>query len=102
MAAPDAFTVHGVPWALEFKPQNEGVAGRCHGAEYRVSIAPGQHPLEERDTVLHELGHAVLRAQGREYAGRTEELYVQAFATGFLQLFRDNPKLVQYLFKDKI
>ena len=100
MALPKSFKLFGRTWALMFKPMDDAW-GKCHRSLAAITIAPEQTPWEERDTVLHELGHAVLKAQGREYGGKTEELYVQALATGFLHLFRDNPDLVTYLFKDK-
>jgi hypothetical protein len=100
MPLPKNFTLFGRTWEIASKPLDNAL-GLCHRSLARIDIATGQTPWEERDTVLHELGHAVLKAQGREYAGRQEELYVQALATGFLHLFRDNPDLVKYLFKDK-
>jgi Zn-dependent peptidase ImmA (M78 family) len=101
MALPDTFTLFGRKWALSLDPSMKDVWGRCYRDRAAIGIHAEQTPWEERDTVLHELGHAVLKAQGREYGGKAEEQYVQALATGFLHLFRDNPALVQYLFKDK-
>ncbi len=102
MALPKSFTLYGRPWAIGYDPSMADALGRCYREQGVITIAPDPTPWEERDTVLHELGHAVLKAQGRAYAGKVEETYVQAFATGLLHLFRENPKLVRYLFKDTL
>lgn len=71
--------------------------GLCEFHTHTCHIAPGQLPVEEVDTVIHELFHAILYAQGREYAGKTEETYVRALATGFAGVLKDNPKFLNWL-----
>lgn len=68
-----------------------------HADKYRIDLRGGQEALDEADTVLHEVMHATLHCQGREYAGEIEELYVRALATGTLMVLRQNPKLVEFL-----
>ena len=72
-------------------------AGLCDPSTGLISYAPGQHAWELRDTVLHEIGHAVCRSQGRAYT-RAEETYVSALASGYLHALRGNPDLVRWLF----
>ena len=73
------------------------VLGEWHADRNAIVIRKEQLPLEEADTVLHEVMHATLHLQGRAYAGKTEELYVRALATGMLAVLRENPKFVSYL-----
>lgn len=53
-------------------------------------------PVKAADTLLHEAGHAIYAT----YAladDDTEERIVGAFATGWTQVFRDNPWLTEWL-----
>jgi hypothetical protein len=71
--------------------------GLCHLDTTTIDIREGQHPLEEADTVIHEIFHAILNRQGRGYAGKTEELYVRALATGLTTVISENPKFAAWL-----
>lgn len=75
----------------------DGNAGLCVFDDHTCLIAPGQHPTEETDTVIHELFHAILYCQGREHGGKTEETYVRALATGLTGVLQDNPKFLKWL-----
>ena len=77
-----------------------GAVGQWDSAEVSIDIVQGQDPIEERDTVLHEVMHAILHCQGREHGGDGEELYVRALAAGVLMVLRDNPKFVKYLTRE--
>lgn len=74
--------------------------GEWKAGEYLIEIVRGQEPLDEADTLLHEVMHATLHCQGRENGGEVEEAYVRALATGMLIVLRENPKLTQYLLQD--
>lgn len=62
-----------------------------------------EHFLVERDTVLHEVLHAILDVTGlasviaTEVDDKFEEKMVRPLATALLQFLRDNPKFVHYL-----
>lgn len=77
-----------------------GIAGQWIASDSSIDIVDGQDPIEERDTVLHEVMHAILHCQGREHGGEGEELYVRALAAGVLMVLRDNPKFVKYLTRE--
>lgn len=72
--------------------------GLCESNPGVISIDDKAHESEfqKRDTLLHEVMHAVLRQQGRTYT-KAEELYVTSLATGLLGTLRSNPKLAAYL-----
>lgn len=66
---------------------------RRNGIDYQTRL-----PLDiKRDTILHELMHAVRSLQGREYGGGVEEDYVRSLATGLIGVFDDNPEFAQWL-----
>jgi hypothetical protein len=74
--------------------------GEWHAERSRVDIKRGQQKIDEADTVLHELMHAILHHQGRENGGDVEETYVRAIATGTLLLLRSNPELAAWLLRE--
>jgi hypothetical protein len=71
--------------------------GLCHIPKALIDIRTGQAPIDEVDTVLHEVFHAILSCQGREFGGDTEELYVRALATGLVTTLKDNPEFAEWL-----
>lgn len=102
MAMPNSFRLAARFYAIERSGLPEATDGLHEPDAAVVRVEPSLSPWSSRDTLLHELGHAVLNSQGRPYGGKVEEQYVQALATGFLHLFRENPDLVNYLFKEPL
>jgi hypothetical protein len=47
--------------------------------------------------VLHELFHAIYANEGLDVNGDGEESIVSSFETGLVSLFRDNPKLLNWI-----
>lgn len=88
----------GRRWEIVEVPDLDS-AGLCDPATGKISYSPGQHPWELRDTILHEIGHAVCRSHGRVYT-KTEETYVAALASGYMHALRDNRELARWLFLD--
>ena len=70
--------------------------GRCHQGMCRIAIQSGQHPVEEADTVLHEILHAIWYCMSIAEGGADEEAVVRRLASGMLAVFMDNPHLLQY------
>ena len=62
-----------------------------------INVADGLTPVEEADTVLHELIHAVDLSMGLEMS----EHQVHHLATGLIALFQDSPEVAIYLAEDK-
>lgn len=62
-----------------------------------INISDNLTPVEEADTVLHELIHAVDLSMGLELS----EHQVHHLATGLIALFQDNPEVALYLAEDK-
>lgn len=97
MAAPVRIEICGRPYRVQFVKQTEDWVGLCSASSGTIKIARKQEPFEERDTLLHEVMHGILRQQGRVYDEVPEELYVRALATGLLGVLRSNPEFVEYL-----
>ena len=97
---PKSIMVLGRNVSLSSVKKMPGVVGQWDALEVSIDIVDGQDPIEERDTVLHEVMHAILHCQGRENGGDGEELYVRALAAGVLMVLRDNPKFVKYLTRE--
>ncbi|VBI24581.1 hypothetical protein [Burkholderia pseudomallei] len=62
-----------------------------------IYITPGMAPLDEADTLLHEVMHAIRFQLLREYGEEVEEDYVTSLATGLIHVFRDNPELLRWI-----
>jgi hypothetical protein len=66
----------------------------------RINISPGFPDLsDEKETVLHELNHAIYNYffRGRDGLPMEEEL-VENMSKGMMMVMYDNPKLKDYLF----
>jgi hypothetical protein len=103
MALPKRIELAGRRWRIvEGDLTAHEAVGLCDSTTATITVAPGQEAWELRDTLLHELLHAILRSQGRPYDEGPEELYVGALAPGLLGALRTNPGLARYLFTEKL
>lgn len=114
MSRPERIWVCGQPFTVKWVNEE---AGRLHpddSGTYNVGltvvseqvmairgVGVGQH--QERDTVLHEILHAILKmtAQRDRFQGKDddnpEEEVVYSMAAALLAVLRQNPDLVAYL-----
>jgi Zn-dependent peptidase ImmA (M78 family) len=99
MTIPTRCKVNGRTITIKMQSRDKmpGAAGLFQTDKSLIWVAKGQELQEQQDTVVHELFHALLHTQGREYGEEQEELYVRALATGLIGLIQDNPELVQWL-----
>ena len=67
--------------------------GSCHHAKCEIHVNPSQSLANERDTVLHEIVHA-LETEGQL---KMSERQVRILSTLLLAVLRQNPSLVRYL-----
>lgn len=74
----------------------EGDAGETREYFQRIAISTGMGPDAERDTMLHEVLHAIWR-QTPFRQHDEEERIIQALAPALLDTLRRNPKLTAYL-----
>nr|WLW40598.1 hypothetical protein HIBIKMCM_00031 [Ralstonia phage BOESR1] len=73
------------------------VLGECGTIDCHIAIKENQNPVEEADTVLHEVLHAVHFLMDIGLSPKLEEQVVRKMATGLMQVFADNPQLLMYL-----
>jgi hypothetical protein len=93
---PSHVRVLGRNYALLFDHDDPDECGKCEVPDHEINIRDGMPPVEEADTVLHEIMHAVWEHMDIGHR-RVEESVVRKLATGLTQVFQDNPALVQYL-----
>lgn len=71
--------------------------GQFSARELRISYAAeAPSKIDALDTLLHEINHAIFFAY-RIYDEDKEERTVGTFATGWTQVYRDNPWLIDWI-----
>jgi hypothetical protein len=99
MNCPSTIKVLGKPYSVTYVLEMEDDdVGDTDSSKQAINIAEGQAHEAERDTVLHEIIHAIDFA----VAGEMTERQVHALAGGLLQVLRENPKLTKYLTEEKL
>lgn len=76
------------------------IYGYCDVEQATIYIKPGLALGIERDTLSHELGHAVWSAVGLTEGKHKEEGFLCAFMPTYIDMLTRNPKLRKYLFDD--
>ena len=99
--------VLGNEWVVRYerprKMEDAGqtLLGQTVLGETMIRLSTAQSMAAERDTLLHEVLHAVWYVMGVEPPAETsadfEEYVVARMATGVLCILRDNPKLITFL-----
>lgn len=112
MRPPSVVNIAGNPVAIKVKrrvligdepPTDSGLLGACYFYENRIEVKSGQPASQERDAVLHEVLHALVRVSRLHHPPAPlanydkEELVVANLTTQLLDTLRRNPRLVAYL-----
>lgn len=94
MPIPRRVIVNGVKYKIKRLDANTHY-GECCGTEKYIALNLEERRDELPDTLLHEILHAVIN----EYKPfvRKEEQLVVALEKGLMQVFRDNPKVAEYI-----
>ena len=71
--------------------------GRCDNNKGVITVRPKLDEFSEKDTLLHEIMHAILFQQNNHKAYELEESFVRPLATGIIAVLQDNPQLAQWL-----
>lgn len=74
--------------------------GFCQHDRLEIRIDPTPAPARQRETLLHEILHAVAEQYALGLSDKAEERAVSVFAKGLMAVFRDNPKLAALLSGD--
>lgn len=79
--------------------QGNALSGCTDVPACEIWLAPGQAPTQMRDTVLHEVMHAIWSVTGlsSEHTDGFEEALIQRLTPALLELLRRNPALVKWL-----
>lgn len=91
MSVPKSVLVLGKPYTIKVAELSS--YGECDPPHCAIVLDKKQHPAQMRDTLLHELLHAV----EHEASVRVSEAAIRMLATGILAVLRGNPKLAAYL-----
>lgn len=96
---PDAVRVMGRNYLIIFEDDSllgtENL-GLCNNSQCIIIVKDGQHPIEEADTLLHEIFHAVWYCMSISMGAVDEEVVVRRMASGMMGVMMDNPKLLKY------
>jgi hypothetical protein len=92
---PAKLKILGKPFLIQWLTEglDPDLVGECDSDGQVIRVRDGQPPEQERDTLLHEITHAVDEAMGTNL----KEAQVRKIATGLLAVFLDNPRLMSYL-----
>ncbi len=85
--------------AAECRDAGEDLVGRCSHRTLTIHIEPDQARSQMRDTLLHEVLHAVanMTALDGEWGDEREEEVILRLAPALLDVLRRNPRLVAFL-----
>lgn len=89
---PTEVRIVGRTYAIEFI-DGFHLAGECSNGKQRIKIESGNASSYERDTVLHEILHAI----DYNMQSKMNERQVATMASGLLAVLQENPSLVEYL-----
>lgn len=95
MTRPDSIRVLGRDYSVTYELDN-GNFGACDTMQNEIEVREGLPPSEERDTVLHEVMHAIWATMDIGHH-KIEEHVVRKMATGLALVLQENPEFAQYL-----
>lgn len=78
-------------------PLNSTYMGLCDNARQVIYVEDYQTPVEEADTVLHEVLHAIRNMARLEIDPDVEEKMVSTLATGLLGVLHENPEFASWV-----
>lgn len=98
MKRPARVKIAGRRWSIEYLRRTEHhVYGMTYYDEHRIVIRDGLLPIEEADTLIHEVLHAMIASAGITLPDTEEEPIVRAIASSLTGVLKDNPSLRRYI-----
>jgi hypothetical protein len=81
------------------REEGEDLLGHFSSQRLEILVDPAQAKSQERDTLLHELLHAIFDTSGLAHSWQNadEEDAIRRISPLLLDVLRSNPKLVEYL-----
>jgi hypothetical protein len=98
---PRSIRISGKEWAVKRVRTAGDLGGACGTCDYTastISFASSLSPFDQKDTLLHEVFHALLAQQTTwDRPVEEEERYILSLATGLTGVLQDNPEFAQWL-----
>lgn len=97
---PSKVKILGREYDIEYvspSPLGNPYLGLCDNSQQVIYIEDYQTPVEEADTVLHEVLHGIRFMAKLDADPETEEKFVALFATGLLSVLHENPEFAQWV-----
>jgi hypothetical protein len=100
---PRRIKVGAYDWRIKIDTEPSEDYGEANYDKAEITVWPANHQSPERlvGTVIHELLHVIYENEQLAGAGvvsrEPEERIVGGFETGLVSLFRDNPKLLNWI-----
>ena len=96
---PRRIKVGAYDWRIKIDTEPSEDYGETDFDKAEITIWPANHQSPERlvGTVIHELLHVLYGEEEKTGAALGEEAIVVSFETGLVSLFRDNPKLLNWI-----
>lgn len=103
MKRPSKVRIFGRNFAIKYLNEEDmpEYFGLCHTMRQLIQIREGQTPIEEADTVLHEVLHGIARHAGLGMDEEMEEQAVGCLATGLIGVLQDNPEFAKWLIEKR-
>lgn len=99
-ARPSALKILGREYKVSYRPDFH-LSGECNRENNSITVLDGQPGIEEADTIVHEVLHAVWWLMDIGLSNQ-EEHVVRKLATGLTLVLKDNPQLLAYLSGPKV
>lgn len=100
MQLPEKIKVAGFDIDVESWDPEKADEDRAYGdfssSKLRIRVDCSVNKYKVLDTIIHEINHAIYWAYGIEDEDKQERL-CGAFATAWLQVYRDNSKLIDFI-----
>lgn len=101
MAGPSKIKIGNHTYSVKYVVPDDGSGdyfyGRTHTRTTRMEINPTQAKSQARDTLLHEVLHAILDDVDSPLDDEKEESVIRAITPGLLGVLRNNPALLTFL-----
>lgn len=97
---PRSLRIMGRQYGVNWEKSNllgASVVGLCVNTKLEIVVQDGLHPVEELDTLLHEVFHAIWFQMSINEHNPEEEVIVRKMAGGLTQVLMDNAHLQDYI-----
>lgn len=104
LTCPDTIRVFGRTYIINYEQAGglgQDRVGSCDNNLQIITVDANQSLVEEVDTVLHEVLHAIFYTMKIGLDMDTEEKVVSALATGLVGVLQDNPEFSKWLIENK-